>query len=35
MEQEIERKALGVDGDHFSHVTHRLEPEVQNVRLIW
>jgi hypothetical protein len=26
LEREAERKALGVDGEHVHHVTHRIEP---------
>lgn len=34
LEREAERKALGIDGDHVQHVTHRIEPVDSRERLI-
>ena len=34
VEREAERKALGIDGEHVHHVTHRLEPVDSRERLI-
>jgi hypothetical protein len=34
LEREAERKALGVDGEHVHHVTHRIEPVDSRERLI-
>jgi hypothetical protein len=34
LEREAERKALGIDGKHIRHVTHRIEPVDSRERLI-
>jgi hypothetical protein len=34
VEREAERKALGIDGEHVHHVTHRIEPVDSRERLI-
>jgi hypothetical protein len=34
LEREAERKALGIDGEHVHHVTHRIEPVDSRERLI-
>jgi hypothetical protein len=34
LEREAERKALGIDGEHVQHVTHRIEPVDSRERLI-
>lgn len=34
LEREAERRALGIDGDHARHVTHRIEPVDPRERLI-